>query len=107
MIVLVLNAEGAAQMLLLKSELSPVSQRNYQQAEQAVQLSGYDGGAEKHSEHAAVDRMPQHSVWTGADQLMINFLCDGATPISSEVFPGPDCQQARAHLYRQTNRHRI
>jgi hypothetical protein len=56
LIVLVVATEGATQMLLLKPDLSPVGQRNYEPAQQAVQRSGNNRGAEEHSEHAAVDR---------------------------------------------------
>src|SRR5208283_1382272 len=75
------------------------------QSNRGVNLPGYDGCAEVHSEYRGVNWMAYEPVRTSPDQLVPSRNSDLAAPIAAKMPSRPDRQENKSSFDHQADRY--
>src|SRR5271163_4314449 len=87
-------AELGAHPLLLHAELDPEHEEDEDENDEPAHLGDYNRHAKKPGQNAGVDRVTDHGIGTGGDQLVALLNGDGAAPVAAEVLARPDEKNA-------------
>ncbi len=94
----------AHEPLFLDPHLASVSTDEQRQSKQSAYLVSRQRCAQERQHQPAVDRMPDQSVWSAANKLVLNLDIDGATPVLSQVNTCLHGESQAQHLERHPDR---
>jgi hypothetical protein len=86
----------------LELELAPESGGRHDDGKYAAPLPDRQGRPGEHQEQAGIDRMPDPSIWTVDDELMVLLDLDEVTPIARNHKPRPDAEHETRERQRGT-----
>src|SRR5580700_2050830 len=79
--------------LFLHAELDPERDEEENESDQPAHLGEGNRAAKEPGQNAGVDRVTDHGIGTGGDQLVALLNRDGAAPVSAEVLARPNSER--------------
>src|SRR5215472_10713553 len=82
-----------AHPLLLLAELGPEHDEYYGEADDPTHLRERNRGPKKSRQNAGIDRVTDHGIGAGRNQLVVLLNGDRAAPVAGKVLPRPYCEE--------------